>query len=118
MTVDDSTPIRQVLRETLTGEGHTVVEAADGFEALQMIRGCDPDLIICDHYMPNMDGLTLIKILRNTPALSKIPVIILTTDTKDPDPKMLDDLHICRWLVKPFVPEQLLQAIRAETCSS
>lgn len=79
LVVDDEQPIRDLLREVLTGVGYNVVTASDGREALPMTLTDKPDLILSDIRMPKLDGLTLCKALRVNPETKNIPIIMLTS---------------------------------------
>ena len=64
LTVDDSRTMRDMLRAALAGAGFDVVQAEDGVHGLEVLAGCDPDVIVTDVNMPRMDGLTFIEQLR------------------------------------------------------
>ena len=111
MTVDDATTMRRMIVFALKATGHTVVEAPDGVVALQMARSRPMDLIITDVNMPNMNGLDLTRELRALPAYSRVPIILLTTES---DPEMKSKGRAAGatgWIVKPFQPEQLVAVV-------
>lgn len=81
LIVDDSRTVRMMLRSTLESAGHHVTEAYDGVNAIATLQNVKPDLIITDVNMPEMDGITLVRELRNRPDLPRIPILILTTVT-------------------------------------
>ncbi len=79
LLVDDSRTIRNIQKNTLKALGHTdVTEAADGVEALALLAKGRPDLMLVDWNMPNMDGITLIKKVRETDRA--LPIIMVTTE--------------------------------------
>lgn len=80
LTVDDSASLRMAIRIALTGAGYEVTEAADGVEGLSKASAKRYDLIVTDLNMPNMDGLTMIKKLREQPTQAGVPIIFLTTN--------------------------------------
>lgn len=107
LIVDDSRTIRMQVRTVLEQEGLRVSEAADGKAALGVATDVKPDLIITDLNMPEMDGISLVRALRNDATFPKIPILILTTVT---DQEMKDKGRAAGatgWLCKPFKPDQL-----------
>lgn len=112
MAVDDSVSLRQLLVRTLIEGGHKVVEAKDGVEALGAAQTQKFQLVITDVNMPQMDGLTLVKRLRELPAYKHIPILVLTTEMDPNKKKIAKDAGATGWLVKPFEPVQLLATIR------
>lgn len=111
MIVDDSPSIRQVVKMNLVNAGHQVVEGVDGADALQKLKTQKVDLIISDVNMPNMDGLTFARKVKEMSETRFIPIIMLTTESQE-DKKMEGmSLGVKAWLVKPFKPEQLVSAV-------
>lgn len=111
MIIDDSASIRQVVGLTLKRSGYDVVEAMDGQDALNKLNGIKVNLIICDVNMPNMDGISFLKNLKANPAYKFTPVIMLTTESQE-SKKQEGKLAGARaWVVKPFKPEQMLDAV-------
>jgi two-component system chemotaxis response regulator CheY len=112
LAVDDSASMRQMVAFTLKGAGHSVTEAADGKEALNLAKSSKFDLVLSDVNMPNMDGITLTKELRTLPDFKFTPILILTTEAgmdKKQDGKAAGATG---WIVKPFNPDQLLATIK------
>lgn len=112
LTVDDSPSLRMAIRIALTGAGYAVSEAGDGVEGLAKANGAGFDLIITDLNMPNMDGLTMIRELRKSPAHCGTPIIFLTTESDESMKQQAKAAGATGWLVKPFVPEQLIKVSR------
>ncbi len=112
MAVDDSVSLRQLLVRTLIEGGHRVLEAKDGVEALGAAATQKFQLVITDVNMPQMDGLTLVKKLRELPAYKHIPILVLTTEMDPNKKKIAKDAGATGWIVKPFEPVQLLATIR------
>ncbi|MHA6718108.1 response regulator [Sphingomonas sp. RS6] len=112
LTVDDSPSLRMAIRIALTGAGYTVTEAGDGVEGLTKAKGSRFDMIITDLNMPNMDGLTMIRELRKDPAQCGTPIIFLTTESDDSMKAQAKSAGATGWLVKPFVPEQLIKVAK------
>jgi len=112
LTVDDSASIRLTTRIALTNAGYAVTEAVDGADGLGKLKTGSFDLIVTDLNMPNMDGLTMIRGLRQLPAYMGTPVIFLTTES-DGDLKLqAKAAGATGWLTKPFDPETLIKIVR------
>jgi two-component system chemotaxis response regulator CheY len=103
--------MRQMLAFTLRSAGHQVIEAVDGIDALEKIRGQDIDVVLTDHNMPRMDGLELTRSLRAQERFRGTPVLILTTDSGDELKQAGRAAGATGWLVKPFDPQRLLEVI-------
>jgi two-component system chemotaxis response regulator CheY len=112
LTVDDSTSMRQMVSFTLKGAGYEVVESVDGVEALEIAKTRAFDLVVTDVNMPNMDGITLIKELRNLPDYKFTPLLMLTTESAADKKQEGKAAGATGWIVKPFDPEQLLSTIK------
>ena len=112
LIVDDSTMLRDMLNYALNEGGYPdVTEAVDGVDGLAKAKAADFDLIITDVNMPNMDGLTLIGELRKISQYSKKPILVLTTERSDEMKAKGKAAGATGWIVKPFVPDQLLKAV-------
>ncbi len=111
MIVDDSVSIRQVVGMTLKNEGFQVIEAVDGTDALKKLTGQKVHLIISDVNMPNMDGITLLKEIKQLPAYRFTPVVMLTTEGADEKKEQGRAAGAKAWITKPFRPEQMLAAV-------
>ncbi|NDP60056.1 MAG: response regulator [Oxalobacteraceae bacterium] len=112
MIVDDSASMRQVVGIALKGAGYDVLEGRDGKDALAKLTGQKVHLIISDVNMPNMDGIAFVSAVKLLPAYRFTPVIMLTTET-DIDKKNASRAAGAKaWVVKPFRPEQLLDAVQ------
>lgn len=111
MLVDDSTSIRNILKNALVGS-YEVEEAENGKVALEKTAGASVDLFLLDVNMPVMDGITLLGELRKIPAHSATPILMLTTETKDELRQKGKELGASGWIVKPCEPDKLLGAIQ------
>ncbi|MCE1162509.1 response regulator [Thiomonas intermedia] len=111
LIVDDSASLRQVVNIALASAGYEVIEACDGVDALTKLDGRKIHLIISDVNMPNMDGITLVKEIKQKPDYKFTPIIMLTTESQD-DMKAQGQAAGARaWVVKPFQPAQMLAAV-------
>ncbi|MEM7619441.1 MAG: response regulator [Pseudomonadota bacterium] len=111
LAVDDSKTMRNMISFTLNGAGYNVTEANDGQEALTIAGKEDFDLIITDVNMPNMDGITLLKNLRQNSKFSSTPILILTTEGGSDKKQEGKAAGATGWIVKPFDPDKLLQVV-------
>jgi len=111
MTIDDSASIRQVVSITLKKAGYEVIEANDGKDALNKLTGQKVHLMICDVNMPNMDGISFLKEVRQNPNYKFTPIIMLTTESQEAKKQEGKAAGARAWVVKPFKPEQMLAAI-------
>jgi two-component system, chemotaxis family, chemotaxis protein CheY len=112
LTVDDTASMRQMISFTLNSVGHEVIQACDGKEALQLLQGKKVDLVIADVNMPNMDGITLVKSLREQADYKFIPILMLTTESQESKRQQGKVAGATGWIVKPFNPEQLLNVVK------
>jgi DNA-binding response OmpR family regulator len=110
LVVDDEKNIVQLARLYLGNEGFNVEEAYDGKQALEKARTINPDLVVLDVMMPEMDGLTVCKELRKT---SSVPVIILTARGDDVDKIVGLEIGADDYVTKPFNPRELVARVKA-----
>lgn len=111
LIVDDSASLRQVVSIALKSAGYDVIEAADGKDALTKLDGQKIHLIVSDVNMPNMDGITLVKEVKQLADYKFTPIIMLTTESGDDKKAAGQAAGAKAWVVKPFQPEQLLMAV-------
>jgi two-component system chemotaxis response regulator CheY len=111
LIVDDSASLRQVVGIALKGAGYDVIEAADGKDALSKLTGQKVHLIISDVNMPNMDGITFVKNLKQMANYKFTPVIMLTTESQEGKKLEGQQAGAKAWVVKPFQPAQMLAAV-------
>ena len=112
LTVDDSRTMRDMLRLALIDAGFDVIQAEDGVHGLEVLEGSSPDVIITDINMPRMDGFGFIEGVRSHNKYRGVPILVLTTES-DPAKKDRDrQAGATGWIVKPFTPTKLVDAIR------
>ncbi|MBX3181338.1 MAG: response regulator [Polyangiaceae bacterium] len=109
LIIDDDPLVRQLLRGQLEGEGFRVFSANDGVEGVQLVRHLRPQVIVLDIHLPRMDGWSVMAALNDDPALSQIPVVIVSVEEQR---KRGFALGACDYLVKPVEPERLSQVVR------
>lgn len=111
LVVDDSASLRQVVSLTLKRAGYEVMEAGDGREALGKLDGVRVNLIVSDVNMPNMDGIAMVQEIRKDPTNRFTPIIMLTTESQDAVKQKGKEAGVKAWMVKPFKPDQMLNAV-------
>ena len=108
LTVDDSKTIRMILARLFRPFVCELHEAGNGEEALAVARHEKPSLIILDYNMPVMDGVTMLRLLREDEDLKKTPVIMLTADSSTEIISTVARLGVRDYITKPFNEDQLL----------
>jgi two-component system chemotaxis response regulator CheY len=111
MIVDDSASIRQVVGIALRGAGYDVLEGSDGKDALARLTGQKVHLIISDVNMPNMDGISFVKAVKQLPNYKFTPIIMLTTESQDSKKAEGRAAGVRAWITKPFQPSALVDAV-------
>lgn len=113
LAVDDSPSMRKMVSFTLKAAGYDVVMANDGVEALEVAKNSpDINLVLTDVNMPNMDGITLVKHLRELRDYQFKPILILTTESSTEKKMLGKEAGATGWIVKPFDPDKLLHTLR------
>lgn len=105
---DDDDIVGQIACDALMAGGHVAGLVTDGRDALRIIRAKKPDLIILDCNMPGMNGLLILRELRNTIEFCDVPVLMLTGRTSDKDVELAHFQGADVYMKKPFDPEELL----------
>ncbi len=111
LIVDDSASMRQLVKISLNGTGHQIIEASDGRDALSKLNGQKINLIISDVNMPNLDGIGLVKAVKAKPEYRFTPIMMLTTESEQAKKAEGQAAGAKAWMVKPFQPQQLLAAV-------
>lgn len=114
LVVDDSPVVKKIIVTTLTKSGYQVQEAKNGQEALDYLLNNRIDLLITDLNMPQMDGITLIKEIRKNPYLKRLPIIMLTTDTKEEQKALESGANM--YLTKPVTSSALIENVKKLIC--
>jgi CheY-like chemotaxis protein len=112
LVADDDPVIRRLLEVNLEMDGHEVLEAGDGTEALEAIREAAPDAVILDVMMPDIDGWGVRARMLENPALADIPVIFLSARAQEADKRRGDELRAAAYVTKPFDPIELMELVR------
>lgn len=107
---DDEEKIRLLLKKYANYEGHQVLEASNGLQAIEVAKRQHPDLIIMDIMMPELDGFSAVREIRKT---SQVPVIMLSARGEEYDRIHGFEVGVDDYVVKPFSPKELMLRIDA-----
>ena len=112
LIVDDYAPNRTLLAAMLATANHRVTEATDGMDGLAKLRDEQFDLVVCDIFMPNMDGYEFVHIIRSDPALAATRVVFWTKTLEEPETRALADAcGVTRILAKPLMRAEALRIV-------
>ena len=112
LIVDDEALIRDVIKEYLKLENMDYLEANDGYEAIDLVKNNNFDVVIMDIMMPKMDGYTAVKEIRK---FSNVPFIMLSARSEEYDKLTCFDIGADDYVTKPFSPRELIARIKAVT---
>lgn len=112
LIVDDSNSMRQMIRFTLEEEGYQVEEAINGQQGSEKLEDFQPDLIITDIHMPEMNGIEFITHTRAHAKFKFTPIIVLTTESEQQMQAEGKQAGATAWLVKPFSPDLLIETVK------
>lgn len=111
MAVDDDHVIRGLLAVNLEMEGHEVVTAVDGQDALEKAVSMAPDLILLDVMMPNVNGWQVAEALKGNPCTRHIPIVFLSARAMEADVRKGAALGVQAYVTKPFDPIDLMELV-------
>ncbi len=114
LIVDDSLPMRSVIKRTLTAAGYgsaDLLEAADGKEAIDLLKNSWVDIIITDYNMPVMNGLELIQTIKKNEISKDIPVVVVSTEGNESKIQEFMDIGAAGYITKPFTAEAIRDLI-------
>ncbi|MGI8425787.1 MAG: response regulator [Actinomycetota bacterium] len=112
LLVEDNSSVRELIHVLLEGEGYEIIEAVDGFDGLVKAESDQPDLMILDLMMPDLDGEKVLRQLQTDPELSQIPVLIVSGRYEALD-RLKDQLGDENVFPKPFEPTKLMDRVGA-----
>ena len=112
LTIDDSRTMREMLNLALVQAGYRVIQAVDGVEGLEVLQAEGADVVITDINMPRMDGFGVIEGVRADPTHRATPILVLTTESDATKKERARKAGATGWIVKPFNPEKLIDAVR------
>jgi DNA-binding NarL/FixJ family response regulator len=113
LLIDDDPNLILLVKDYLEFRGYQVVTAENGREALELLEQHVPDLIICDVMMPEMDGYSLVKHIRQDPRTNRIPVLFLSAKGQSQDRVKGLNEGADVYMVKPFEPEELVAQVES-----
>ena len=112
LIADDSATVRHLILKFLDGEGYDIVTTSDSANVVDLIHEINPDLVISDIMMPGMDGYTFVRHIRKENPQESLPVIIMSTKSKETMEDLFVSYGISGYLQKPFDKEQLISMIK------
>lgn len=111
LVVDDEPTIVRLMEFILARQGHEMLVAVNGEEALEKIRAHAPDLVLLDIMMPRIDGYEVARLLRADPATADLPIIMLSAKAQEEDIRKGVDIGVDEYITKPFSPEHLVHVV-------
>jgi DNA-binding response OmpR family regulator len=112
LVAEDDTDIRELIVLSLTYAGYEAISAADGQQAVELALERKPDLILLDVRMPRLNGYQALEQVKRIPELAEIPVVFLSAKGQASEIQTGLDLGASHYILKPFVPEELVTKIR------
>jgi two-component system chemotaxis response regulator CheY len=114
LIVDDSLPMRSVIKKTIKASGFDVgqmFDAANGREALEILRNEWLDLVLTDYHMPDLNGLELLSEMQKDEELKAIPVVVITTEGSQQRVREFVERGAVDYVKKPFTPEEIREKL-------
>jgi len=111
LVVDDEPTIVRLMEFILARQGHEMIVAVNGEEALEKIQSQHPDLVLLDIMMPRIDGYEVAQRLRADPATAALPIIMLSAKAQDEDIRKGVEVGVDEYVTKPFTPDHLVQVV-------
>ncbi|TCM85054.1 response regulator [Rhodovulum steppense] len=115
LAIDDSMTMREMVREVLSSAGFSVTTANDGVHGVDVFQQDQYDAVITDINMPKMDGFGVIESIRGGGVNTRVPILVLTTESGPALKERARNAGATGWIVKPFEDESLISVIRRVT---
>jgi len=112
LVVEDESDIRNFVAKALTAKGYKVFEASNGYEGWYLLQKVKPDIVILDIMMPVMDGMEVLKKIREHPEFKEMPVIMLTGKSEDKDILEGYSVGADYYITKPFDIKTVLIGVK------
>lgn len=109
LVIDDDPGIQMALSAILEDEGHQVMIAGDGIQALAVLEGAEPDLILLDIMMPQLDGIALMRELDRRQLARSVPIVVLTADRQMSQARL--PIAPAGYIAKPFELDELIEVV-------
>jgi len=111
LVVDDEPSIVRLMEFILARQGHEMLIAVNGEEAVEKIQALKPDLILLDIMMPRIDGYEVARLVRANPETATLPIIMLSAKAQEEDIRKGMDVGVNEYITKPFSPEHLVHVV-------
>jgi two-component system, cell cycle response regulator DivK len=111
LVIEDNGANRELMTYLLHAFGHTVIEASNGEDGLNLIRSECPDLVVCDIHLPRRDGYSIIESIRSDPVLRQIPIVAVTALSMVGDRSHIVSAGFSGYIPKPIQPETFVQQL-------
>jgi DNA-binding response OmpR family regulator len=112
LVIDDEPGIIEIVEANLEGDGFEVISASNGKEGLEKIKSEQPELVVLDVMMPEMDGWEVLRSLERDEDTAGLPVIMLTAKAADEDYIYGLEEGAVEYITKPFLPQELVNRIK------
>jgi DNA-binding response OmpR family regulator len=112
LVIDDDPDLLMLCRINLALDGHEIVEASSGREGLQLLASCEPDVVLLDVMMPAIDGLEVLRTIRDETTTHDLPVVIVSARVGIEDRIAARDAGADAFISKPFAPELLVDTLK------
>ena len=117
LVVDDDAVIQRLMQVNLEMEGHDVVLASDGEQALAQVRAERPDVVLLDVMLPLMDGWEVAAAMQRDPEIAHTKIVFLSARAQDADVQRGSELGVAAYITKPFDPIDLMELVAELTAS-
>ncbi|MGH2747219.1 MAG: response regulator [Actinomycetota bacterium] len=111
LIVDDEPDIRLLIRINLVAAGYEVLEAGNGREAIDFLEGQEPDLVLLDLRLPELDGWEVLEHLKERGVAERVPVIAISAHASPTTKERAREVGFKSYVSKPFTPEELLEVV-------
>lgn len=112
LIADDDASVRRLIELVLRKENYRLTLVANGLQALELLQAERPDLVICDLNMPEVDGFQLLEVLKGTPGLAQLPVVVVTAAGQPAQETEALRLGAAACVLKPFAQAQFVALVR------
>lgn len=112
LVVDDDPDALELISDALAARDFQAIPASSGPQAVRLLREVAPDAAVIDIHMPDMNGFALVEVIRATPGLERLPIILLTADPSRDHGRRAVSASLSYMLAKPLDADQLVRALR------